>query len=194
MSAENGKNELLTTGQVAAYCHVTHRGVLKWVASGKLKAYRTPGKHSRVSIKDFLDFLKEYDMPVPTELQRDLGKKKILIVDDYRGIVHSLQRLLMMENKYQIEVAYDGFDAGKKLTSFQPDLIILDIFMPGLDGYQVFANIRNDPKNKNTKIIIMSGVNEPSGVQRITDLGADGFLLKPFSNEVLMKQIKRALG
>ena len=58
----------LTTGQIAEYCHVTHRAVLNWVESGKLPAYRTPGKHSRVSVEDFVSFLHEYHMPVPAEL------------------------------------------------------------------------------------------------------------------------------
>jgi excisionase family DNA binding protein len=135
MSAENNGGRPLTTGQIAQYCHVTHRGVLKWVESGKLKAYRTPGNHSRVSVEDFLCFLKEYHMPIPAVLQPPAAHKKILIVDDDRSMVHSLQRVLMMENKYIIEAAYDGFQAGQKFSAFKPDFIILDVCMPGMDGY-----------------------------------------------------------
>lgn len=193
MSGENGKKEPLTTGEIAKYCHVTHRGVLKWVESGKLKAYRTPGKHSRVSVEDFVNFLKEYNMPVPLELQPASVLKKVLIVDDDRGIVYSLRRILMMENKYNIEIAFDGFEAGKKFIAFQPDLIILDIHMPSMDGYQVYTNVRNHPNN-NTKVLIISGIDEPKEIQKIKDLGADGFLQKPFSNEVLKEQIKQVLG
>src|ERR1700691_3737542 len=116
MNAENDKKSPLTTGQIAKHCHVTHRGVLKWVESGKLKAYRTPGNHSRVSIEDFISFLKEYNMPIPAEFGPVSLLKKILIVDDDHGIVHSLRRMLMIENKYSIEEAYDGFEAGKKFT------------------------------------------------------------------------------
>ena len=194
MSLEKDKNEPLTTGEIARHCHVTHRGVLKWVASGKLKAYRTPGKHSRVSVEDFLSFLKEYNMPVPVELQPSSLLKKVLIVDDDRGMVYSLRRLLMMESKYNIETAFDGFEAGKKFTSFHPDLIILDIHMPGMDGFQVCRNIRNDPKNKNTNILIISGIDEPKEIKKIMDMGADGFLQKPFSNEAFKEQIKKVLG
>jgi two-component system response regulator VicR len=194
MSVENNKDEPLTTGEIARYCHVTHRGVLKWVESGKLKAYRTPGKHSRVSVEDFLNFLKEYNMPIPAELQPASVLKKILIVDDDRGIVYSLRRLLMMENKFNIETAFDGFEAGKKFTAFKPDLVTLDIHMPALNGYQVYADIRNDPNNRNAKVLIVSGVSELKEIQKIMDLGADGFLQKPFSNEALKEQIKRILG
>ncbi len=194
MSLKSHQPEPLTTGAIAKYCHVTHRAVLKWVESGKLKAYRTPGKHSRVSVDDFLEFLKEYNMPVPLELRPITSFKKVLIVDDDRGIVYSLRRMLMMDNQYDIETAFDGFDAGKKFTSFRPDLIILDIYMPALDGYQVYASIRNDPMNKNTKILIISGVNDPQEIKKIEALGADGFLQKPFSNEALKEHVKSALG
>ena len=193
MSEEKDKKEPLTTGQIAKYCHVTHRGVLKWVESGKLKAYRTPGKHSRVSVEDFLYFLQEYHMPVPHELQPATSLKKVLIVDDDRGIVYSLRRILVMEDKFDIETAFDGFEAGKKFIAFQPDLILLDIQMPTVDGYQVYADIRSDPNNKKTKIIIISGINDPKDIKKINELGADGFLQKPFSNEALMKQIKLLL-
>ena len=184
----------LTTGQIAQYCHVSHRAVLKWVASGKLKAYRTPGKHSRVSIEDFVAFLNQYKMPVPAELIHTVILRKILIVDDDRGIVSSLHRALTLENKYLIEIAYDGFEAGKKFVVFKPQLIILDIHMPGLDGYQVCANIRCDPGNKSVKILAISGVSEPQEIKKIMDLGADDYLSKPFSNKVLKEKVSRMLG
>ena len=99
ITEKNGKRPL-TTGQIAKYCHVTHRGALKWVESGKLRAYRTPGKHSRVRIDDFLHFLKEYNMPIPVELETPVTLKKVLIVDDDHGIVQSLTK---------------GFDAGEQV-------------------------------------------------------------------------------
>ncbi|MBF0504308.1 MAG: response regulator [Candidatus Omnitrophica bacterium] len=193
MNIENEGKRPLTTGQIAQYCHVTHRGVLKWVESGKLKAYRTPGMHSRVSIEDFLSFLKEYNMPVPAVLQPAMTHKKILIVDDDRSIVHSLQRVLMLENKYIIEAAYDGFQAGLKLSEFKPDFVILDICMPGVDGYQVCAHIRKELDNKKIKILAVSGMNEAQDIKKIMDLGADDYLEKPFSNEELQKKINRIL-
>lgn len=194
MEIEQEGQRPLTTGQIAQFCHVTHRAVLKWVASGKLKAYRTPGNHSRVSIEDFLSFLHQYSMPVPAEFQLPVLQKKVLIVDDDRGIVSSIQRMLTLENKYIIEVAYDGFEAGKKFATFNPHFIILDIRMPGVDGYQVCANIRSDPKNSGIKILAISGVSENDEIKKIMDLGADDYLGKPFSNKVLKERINRLLG
>jgi len=194
MEDKKENNRPLTTGEIAKYCHVTHRGVLKWVASGKLKSYRTPGKHSRVSVEDFLNFLKEYNMPIPQGLEPVVTKRKILIVDDDRGIVNSLRRVMMLENKYMIEIAYDGFEAGRKFSEFKPDFVILDICMPGLDGYQVCANIRQDIQNKHVKILAISGLNAPEEIKKIMDLGANDYLQKPFSNESLQEKVKSILG
>jgi two-component system, OmpR family, response regulator VicR len=185
----------LTTGEVAQYCHVTHRAVLKWVASGKLKAYRTPGNHSRVKHEDFMVFLKTYNMPVPEAFEIKGTLKKILIIDDDRGIVHSLQRALVMENKYEIQTAFDGFTGGQKFAEFKPDLVILDIYMPGLeDGFKVCSHIRAEEANKNVKILIISGVSEETEIKKIMKLGANDYLIKPFSNQALHDKIKLMLG
>jgi excisionase family DNA binding protein len=194
MGIEQDGQRPLTTGQIAHYCHVTHRAVLKWVESGKLKAYRTPGKHSRVSIEDFVSFLNQYQMPVPAEFGTAEIRKKILIVDDDRGIVSSLHRMLTLENKYIIDIAYDGFEAGKKFVVFKPHFIMLDIRMPGVDGYQVCANIRSDPNNRNVKILAISAVSEAQEIKKIMDLGADDYLSKPFNNKILKEKISRMLG
>lgn len=190
-----GYDELvpLTTGQIAQYCHVTHRAVLKWVATGKLKAYRTPGNHSRVKVEDFIQFLRQYNMPLPAQFLPVITKKKILIVDDDRGIVHCIQRLLMINNDYEMAVAYDGFEAGRQFAAFNPEVVILDIRMPGLDGYEVCSKIRSDPKNAHVKILAISGLNQPQEIQKILELGANDYLGKPFSNEDLQKKVQDLL-
>jgi two-component system response regulator VicR len=192
---EHSKNIPLTTGEIAKYCHVTHRGVLKWVASGKLKAYRTPGKHSRVQIEDFIAFLKTYDMPIPQEVQDKLIEiKRVLIVDDDRGIVQAISRTLLVSNKYEIDVAFDGFEAGQKFSHFKPHLVILDIRMPNLDGYHVCASIRKDVKNSAVMILAVSGINDQHEIKRMMDLGANGYLHKPFSNAQLQAHVEEMLG
>ncbi len=83
----------LTTGQVASYCHVTYWTVIKWIKSGKLKAYKLPGEQNRIKKEDFIEFLEEYRLPVPAELV-DQGQTRVLIVDDDRAIVSLLTELL----------------------------------------------------------------------------------------------------
>lgn len=188
----SSQNRPLTAGKIADYCSVSHQAVLRWVKSNKLKTYRTPGKHIRIEVKDFLDFLKKYGMPVPIELSGNTQKKRILIVDDNRT-VQSLYQLLVKDNMYDVAVAQDGFIAGQKFCEFKPDLIILDIRISGLDGYELCSRIRNNLNDKDVKIIAISGEVGQEGFDRILKIGADDFLLKPFDNEALVLKIEKLL-
>lgn len=183
--------EFFTTGQIAEICHVTHRAVLKWVAKGRLKAHRTPGKHSRVHKNDLIAFLQEHGMPIPQGLTLISYKKRVLIVDDDPGIVHALQRLLMVGGDFEIATAHDGFAAGEAFGTFKPDLVILDIMMPMLDGYAVCQRIRQDEKNKHVRILCISGIDDPLEIKRMMDLGADEYLQKPFTHELMMAKVKK---
>lgn len=185
--------EPLTTGEVAEYCHVTYRAVLKWIAEGKLKAYRTPGQHSRVSVNDFLDFLEKYHMPVPNGLQRTAEKPRILVVDDDRKIVQLVKKALEADERYEISTAYDGFTAGQKFCRFHPEVVVLDIMMPGLNGYDVCTTIRSDPANKDVKIIAVSGSFETEGKDKILQVGANTCLAKPFDIQELKSTIEKFL-
>ena len=187
----------LTTKQIAEYCQVTQRTAVQWINEGKLKFFRTLGKHIRVYRKDFVEFLKEYHMPVPEELAvfvETNGKKRILIVDDDKSMVDSIQRFLKRENKYDLEVAYDGFEAGQKFITHRPDLVILDIRMPRVDGYKLCSAMRNNPDNKNVKILIISGLIDAKDKNKIVKLGADDYLEKPFENKQLKAKIDDLLG
>ncbi len=188
------KNEALTTGQVAKYCQVTYRAVLKWIAEGKLKAYRTPGQHSRVHVKDFIEFLKKFNMPIPKELDETKRNRRALIIDDDQRITDLIRRALEGEKIFDIKVAHDGFSGGQAFAAFKPDLTVLDINMPGLNGYQVCEHIRKDPANKDSKILAISGEVEEDTREKILRLGANGFLAKPFEINDFLKKVYRMLG
>lgn len=182
----------LTTKDIARHCQVTQRTVVQWISEGKLQCFRTPGKHIRVENNDFLNFLKEYHMPIPAGLNVDLnksGKKKILIVDDDKSMVDSIQRVLQLENIYDAQVAYDGFEAGQKFITHKPNLVILDIRMPRVDGYKLCSAIRNSPENKDVKILIISGLMSEQDQVKLKALGADDYLQKPFGNNELKSRI-----
>lgn len=182
----------LTTYGVAEHCQVTPRTVNQWINEGKLKAYQTPGKHSRITVEEFLEFLHRYNMPVPPELESFNGAKRILIVDDDTGMVDSIYRFLKRNQNYSLESAYDGFEAGQKFSDFKPDLIVMDIKMPGLDGFQLCSHVRNNPKNKNIKILLMSGMAEEEEIKKAKGL-ADDFLMKPFSTQALKEKVETLL-
>jgi len=186
----------LTTYDIAKYCDVSPRTAIQWISEGKIKAYKTPGNHSRVKVQDFLIFLKEYNIPIPKELAEiriKNEKKKVLIVDDDKNMALTIDRTLKLKNKYEIELAFDGFNAGRKVFEFQPDLVILDIRMPGMDGYEVTKRIKDIPKLSNTKIIAISAFFEEEGKEKIMSLGADSCLDKPFNKEVLIGEIEKLI-
>ena len=182
-----------TTREIAKFCHVTDRCVLIWIEEGKLKSYKTPGGHNRIKKENFLRFLKVHNMPIPEEVKGSIQSKKILIVDDDRNMVSAIRRILVLTKKYEVAAAYDGFEAGRKLLEFCPDLVLLDIRMPGIDGYEVARSIKQILKGEDIKIIAVSAYFGKEGKEKILSIGADACLDKPFSNENLLQEIERVI-
>lgn len=184
----------LTTGEIADLCHVHLRTVLQWIHDGKLKAYRTPGNHSRVKVDDFIGFLKQYNMPIPDSLAARSGARKILIVDDDTNMVSAIRRLFKKEPDFEIEVAYDGFEAGIKLLLFKPDLVVLDMKMPGMNGHEVVQKIKRSANCEHTRIICVSAYFEEGDKDRLRELGVAFCFDKPFNSAELVEKAKEILG
>lgn len=121
-------------------------------------------------------------------------RKKVLIVDDSREMVDAIIRSLALAQGLDCDVAYDGASAIEKIRACRPDLVLLDIRMPGIDGYEVCAMIRKEPGGKDTKVIIVSGALDMDGVEKAAQMGANDFLAKPFRNEFLRIKVERILG
>lgn len=182
-----------TTHDIAQFCQVTMAAVTKWIEEGKLPAHKTPGGHRRVQLSDFLNFLKKYRMPIPTVLQ-SLGKMRVLIVDDDPEIVYMVKRALdKVEPKLEIESASDGFEAGQKVAGFLPDLVILDLKLPGVDGFKICQDIKSD-KTKKMKVLAVTGYDSPEFKDKILGCGADEYLVKPFEAQQLMQKVTKLLG
>lgn len=172
-------SKVYTTFEISRFCSVDISTVMGWVDDGKLKAYRTPGGHRRVSHSDLISFLEKYRMPIHPTLQA--RQARVLIVEDNPVTVRVLKRALeKLVAGDEVEVAVDGFEAGRKLEMFQPDLILLDLMLPGIDGFQVCKNIRADERRKNIKILAISGLKGDDTRKKILAMGADAFLTKPF--------------
>ncbi|MCP4678547.1 MAG: response regulator [Deltaproteobacteria bacterium] len=115
--------------------------------------------------------------------------KKILIVEDGKTIQLELQVILGREN-YVIEVVDNGVEALKSLKKSVPDLILLDIMMPEMDGIECCAKIRADKRFDNVKIVILSAVEEYEKVDEAFDAGCDDFLAKPIGRKDLLDKIE----
>ncbi len=121
-------------------------------------------------------------------------KKKILIVDDDEAMAKAIKRTLSLENKYDLKVAYDGLEAVQYFMEGKPDLVILDLRMPRVDGYKLCTAIRNDPDNKGVKILVVSAVINAANQGEIKKMGVEDTLQKPFDNNVLRAKVEQLIG
>lgn len=181
-----------STFEVARLCHVSPASVTRWVAEGKLPAGRTVGGHKRIKAGDVIHLLKSLDIALPPELTgsaSEASAKSILVVDDDQALREMICRFLRKEfPEYLIEEAGDGFTAGWMAQKKHPSVILLDIKLPGIDGYGVCATIRKSEDFADTRIIATSGYGEGCR-EKIMDLGADDFLAKPFDWNKLKQMI-----
>jgi excisionase family DNA binding protein len=188
------RHRFLTTGDVASYCEVTSAAVLKWIGSGKLPVFTTPGGHYRILRTDFRDFLVQHGMFIDEGFfGKDHGKKRILIVDDEPTVVTFIEGALRLEGKYALATASDGFEAGQLVATFKPDLIILDIMLPGMDGFEVCSRVKTDPTTAHVKVLAVTGFATDENIQKMLHAGADDYLAKPLSMEDLLAKVNGLL-
>ncbi|MEO8233857.1 MAG: response regulator [Flavobacterium sp.] len=118
--------------------------------------------------------------------------KKILIVDDEPNIVMALE-YTFKKNNYQVFIARDGQEALDILKTNYPDVIILDIMMPMVDGYATLEQIKKDENLKHTKVIFLSAKNKESDIEKGLSLGANAYMTKPFSVKKIVDQVSELL-
>lgn len=189
------RHKFLTTGDIAAYCEVTNAAVLKWIDSGKLTVFTTPGGHYRVLRDDFRSFLVQHGMFVDDGFfGKSHSKKRILIVDDEPAVVTFIESALRLMGGYELATATDGFDAGQQVITFEPDLIILDIMLPGMDGFEVCTRVKTDPATAHMKILAVTGFATEENIQRMLRTGADDYLGKPLKIQDLREKVEHLLG
>ncbi|MCP3939939.1 MAG: response regulator [Desulfobacteraceae bacterium] len=119
-------------------------------------------------------------------------RKKILIVDDEPNIIVPLE-FLMEQNNYDVRVANNGEQALEIISTYDPDLILLDIMLPGIDGYEVCQKIKKNPRFKHTKIIFLSAMARSIDIARGLKLAPNEYITKPFSTTDVVKKIKALL-
>lgn len=186
--------EILTVSQASKYSNVSSKTIINWIDAGHIKAYKTLGGHRRIKREDLDHFLKEKGMPLPEE-EKVEERKKILVVDDDKIIVETIvQALEEDEYGYEMISASDGFEAGLQVNHFKPDLLILDIMMPDINGYEVCQRVKTNPDSKNTKIIVLSAYLDEDAFKQMKEFGADACFSKPLPLEQLKFEVAKLLG
>jgi excisionase family DNA binding protein len=186
--------DVLTVFKASQFCNVSPKTIINWVESGHIKAYKTVGGHRRINQSDLLAFMHKQGIPVPAEEPTEV-RQRILVVDDDPIIVETIVQALE-EDKFDYEVisASDGFEAGLQVNHFAPHLLILDIMMPDIKGYEVCKKIKDNPDTKNTKIIVLSAYLDEEKFKKMKAHGADACFSKPFPLPQLKEEVARLLG
>lgn len=187
------KKKAYGTYDIAKFCHVMPSTIGRWIEEGKLPSFTTGGGHRRVWATDLLTFLRSHNIPVPPELSGE-ARLTILIVDDEASIRRAVRKIIALHfPDVDVQDAEDGFEAGHKISTLLPSLVILDLRLPGLNGFKVCQMIREDKQLKSTKVLALTGYSPEEAKKEILRVGADDFLAKPFDTEDLVSKIQKLI-
>jgi len=185
---------VFTTFEAAKLCHVSPLSIINWVNAGKLPAFRTPGGHRRIRRDDLARFMRENGIPLPDDLRDGSGRSRVLVVDDEASIREIIAECLANRpSPYDVMTAADGFEAGRLVATFRPDVVLLDLRMPGVDGFQVCRTIKGASETASTVVIAMTGYHTPETEARIIGSGAVRCLAKPIEPSAVAAVIDAVL-
>ncbi len=114
------------------------------------------------------------------------ARRKVLIVDDDEELVELLSDVFEKDGRFDVKTANNGFDAGMQVREFRPDLVVLDVMLPDINGKEVCQRIRSDETLEAVKIICISGMVEQDKVAELRMAGANDFMHKPFNVDRLL--------
>jgi excisionase family DNA binding protein len=175
---------VFTTGEAAKICKVSQQTIIRCFDNGSLKGFRVPGSRFRRIPRDQL-FAFMRDNGIPTDALES-GKRKVLIVDDDEELVELLSDVFDKDGRFEIRTANNGFGAGMLVKEFRPDLVVLDVMLPDINGKEVCQRIRSDDSLESVKIICISGMVEQDKVAELKVAGANDFMHKPFNVDRLL--------
>lgn len=174
-----------TTHDIAKFCDVYPSSVVLWINDGKLRAYQTAGGHHRVTREDLIGFLQRLNMRLPAEL---VARKRVLIVDDDAELAKVVARAFARCPEYEVETCGDGINALIRIGQQPPDLVVLDLVIPKMDGIQVCRVLKSQPQTSNIKIIAVSGKKLPFSEKKLVDIKVDAFFRKPLDLHELVEK------
>lgn len=175
---------LLTPAKVASLLGVSPITVRKWAQKGIIPAHVTAGGHRRFYYSEIEQFARAKGMTLHL---KDNETKRILVVEDDRQFAMFVTEVIQgIDPDLEILNAYDGFDAGLKIQKFHPAIVVMDLMLPGMDGFSVCERLKMNPETKSMRVIAMTGHYSVENVKRILSLGATACLKKPFSSEELI--------
>jgi excisionase family DNA binding protein len=182
---------VFTTGEAAKICKVSQQTIIRCFDSGQLKGFRVPGsRFRRIPRHELYMFMR--DNGIPTDALES-GKRKILVVDDDRELVELITDVLEKDGRFEVRTVNNGFDAGMMVKEYHPDLIVLDVMLPDINGKEVCQRVRSDKSMDDVRIICISGMVESNKIDELRLAGANDFMQKPFEIDRLVDRICQLL-
>jgi len=181
-----GETDWLTLGQAARYLGVAQSTIRKWSDSGRVRAFKTPGRHRRYRRDDLDAFLQR---SAPPESQ---SGPIVLIVDDDERLREYVRVNLEMEG-YTVHEAGSAEDGMKVLDELRPDLVLLDVMMPKVDGWEMLQLMHERHGVGSIPVVMFSGKVDEAAADEAAERGAQGFIGKPFDPQELITQTKQLL-
>ncbi|OGS37111.1 MAG: hypothetical protein A2293_12955 [Elusimicrobia bacterium RIFOXYB2_FULL_49_7] len=185
----SGNSVFYTTGEIADMLGAHPDTVRKYCDSGELRAEKGAlSPHRRIKREELIAFLEKKG--ISKNIIDRKKAKKILIADDDPSvrdvIMHTIQ---LLSYPFQIEYADNGHQACIRAGSMRPDIILLDLMMPEMDGFQVLRNLRKDKDTQNIPVLIITAFDNDENLSRLSSLKVTAVLIKPFSIKELQRHI-----
>ncbi|MSQ95892.1 MAG: response regulator [Gemmataceae bacterium] len=182
---------VFTTGEAAKICKVSQQTIIRCFDNGQLKGFRVPGSRFRRIPREMLyKFMK--DNGIPTDALES-GRRKVLLVDDDTELVEIMTKFLEEDGRFDVKIATTGFDAGMLVKEYRPDMLVLDVMLPDINGKEVCQRVRADSTMEEVRILCISGMIEEDKIQDLRLAGADDFMHKPFDAEHLIERMCKML-
>lgn len=180
-----------STHDVARICCVTPTTVIRWIEDGLIPAFKTVGGHRRVRREDLERVCGERGIPFTVPTGDEVGR--LLVIDDEPVVLDLVRDVLKdLSHQFEVEVARDAFDAGRLVALFRPQLIFLDLMMPGVDGFEVCTRLKRDAPTMHTEIIAITGYYTEANMERILTAGASACLKKPLDVAEVRRRVVEA--
>ncbi len=198
MQQNEEKPVVFSALEVSRICGVVNQTVINWINSGYLKAFKTPGGQFRIYPVELVVFMRKRKMQVPKDLlelcrSAKFNPKTLLIVDDDRGLNSVIAKFIEKKlPEIEIYQAFDGFEAGSLMTEFHPSCMILDLNLPGIDGFDLCKRIFESDKFGRPSIIVVTALEAPETERKVKELGIATFLKKPLDLQVVAEFVEKS--
>ncbi len=189
-----------TTFEVARFLGVSPPTVVNWVKRGLLLAYRTPGGHRRIRRQDVQAFARTRAFPLVGDLVDGVVETggvvchRVLVVDDEADFCSLVRTYLTGRGGWEVEVALSGFAAGLTIARFRPDVVLMDIMMPDMDGFEVLKMMQNDSEMRDIPVVACTAWRDPQIEQRVKREPFRDCVQKPVKLDLLAAVLEAALG